>query len=226
MSARYELLHFIGSDDDETGAMVNAHRAEVIAERDAQIVAWLAKKAAEYGTSNRENRAKSWAVSCMADKLSRGAVRDDETGVSELYRLRAENNQLRAQVAEVCGQRDAWHDWADTLAYKVAPVEVLGRHGEEGKFPWDDALKLITPAAEVAALRARVAELEAAAICSSVARLHGSKCVLPVRHRGDHQDETKRHYWSDDYAVPQQRQAEDPHDNPRPSVPQQRGEVR
>ncbi|KAA6211752.1 hypothetical protein CP979_26450 [Streptomyces filamentosus] len=63
-------------------------------------------------------------------------------------------------------------------------------------------------AAEVAALRARVAELEAAAICSSVARLHGSKCVLPVRHRGDHQDETKRHYWSDDYAVPQQRQAE------------------
>ena len=97
----------------------------------------------------------------MADKLSRGAVRDDETGVSELYRLRSENNQLQARVAEVCGERDAWHDWADTLAYKVAPVEVLGRHGEKGKFPWHDALELITPAAEVAALRVRVAELEA-----------------------------------------------------------------
>ncbi|MEV8623365.1 hypothetical protein [Streptomyces sp. NPDC051079] len=136
-------------------------RAEVIAERDAQVVAWLVKKAAEYGSSNRDSRTAAEAVGRMADKLSRGAVRDDETGVSLLYRLRSENNQLMAQVAEVCGQRDAWHDWADTLAYKVAPVEVLGRHGEEGKFPWDDALKLITPAAEVAALRARVAELEA-----------------------------------------------------------------
>jgi hypothetical protein len=51
----------------------------------------------------------------------------------------------------------------------------------------------------------RIAELEAAAICPSVARLYGSKCVLPVRHRGDHRDETKRHYWSDEYAIPQQR---------------------
>jgi hypothetical protein len=60
----------------------------------------------------------------------------------------------------------------------------------------------------------RIAELEGAAICPSVARVGGSKCVLPVRHRGDHRDETKRHYWSDDYAVPQQRQQEDPHTSP------------
>ena len=76
-------------------------RAQIIAERDAQIIAWLGKKAAEYGTSNRESRAKAEAVGRMADKLSRGAVRDDETGVSELYRLKAENNQLRARVAEL-----------------------------------------------------------------------------------------------------------------------------
>lgn len=58
----------------------------------------------------------------------------------------------------------------------------------------------------------RVAELEAAAVCPSVARLYGSTCVLPVRHRGDHRDETKRHYWSDEYAAPAQpRQSEDPH---------------
>ena len=61
--------------------------------------------------------------------------------------------------------------------------------------------------------QARVAELEGAAICPSIARLHGSKCVLPVRHRGDHGNESKRHYWSDDYAVPRQRQPEDPHDS-------------
>lgn len=81
--------------------------------------------------------------------------------------------------------------------------------------------------------RDRIAELEAAAVCPSVARLHGSKCVLPVRHRGDHQNETRRHYWSDEHAVPaersedvspqvaklrgilaSQRQQEDPHDGP------------
>lgn len=49
-------------------------RRDQIAERDAQIVAWLGKKSREYGTSNRENRAKAEAVWRMADKLSRGAV--------------------------------------------------------------------------------------------------------------------------------------------------------
>ena len=57
--------------------MADAFRAEVIAERDAQIVTWLTKKAREYGDSNRENRAKAEAVACMASKLSRGAVREN-----------------------------------------------------------------------------------------------------------------------------------------------------
>lgn len=67
-------------DDSQPGDMtpeelLDAYRAEVIAERDAQIIAWLCKKAGEYGVSNRENRAKAEAVGRMADKLSRGAVR-------------------------------------------------------------------------------------------------------------------------------------------------------
>lgn len=61
----------------ELTAVATQSRAEVIAERDAQIIAWLAKKSHEYGVSNRENRAKSEAVGRMADKLSRGAVRDE-----------------------------------------------------------------------------------------------------------------------------------------------------
>lgn len=61
----------------------------------------------------------------------------------------------------------------------------------------------------------RIAELEAAAVCPSVARLYGSKCVLPVRHGGDHRNDTRRHYWSDEYAAPTPaRQQEDPHDGP------------
>lgn len=81
----------------------------------------------------------------------------------DAQRARFAAKVARQRAAKLRVERDAWHDWADTLAYKVAPVEVLGRHGEDGKFPWSDALDLITPAAEVAALRARVAELEAAA---------------------------------------------------------------
>ncbi|WKD36561.1 hypothetical protein [Streptomyces xanthophaeus] len=47
----------------------------VVANRDAEIVAWLGKKSREYGTSNREARDKAEAVWRMADKLRRGAVR-------------------------------------------------------------------------------------------------------------------------------------------------------
>lgn len=56
---------------------LRADRAEIIAERDAQIVTWLTKKSREYGDNNRENRAKAEAVGRMADKLSRGAVREN-----------------------------------------------------------------------------------------------------------------------------------------------------
>jgi hypothetical protein len=54
---------------------IGDHRLEVIAERDAQIIAWLEKKAGEEGGSNKERRARAAAIACMADKLSRGAVR-------------------------------------------------------------------------------------------------------------------------------------------------------
>jgi hypothetical protein len=70
------------------------------------------------------------------------------------------DEKQRAFKAET--ERDAWHDWADTLAYKVAPVEVIGRHDEEGRFPWSDALDLLTPAAEVDQLRQRAERAEAA----------------------------------------------------------------
>ncbi|WP_228181306.1 hypothetical protein [Streptomyces anulatus] len=97
-------------------------------------------------------------------------LQDDITGAC-LARYEEEQDAKRARFAaklarkrafDLRAERDAFADWANTLAYAVAPVEVLGRYGEEGKYPWGDALELITPAAEVAALRARVAELEAA----------------------------------------------------------------
>ena len=62
-----------------TIADLDDYRAEVIAERDAQIIAWLTKKSREYGDSNSEDRAKAEAVGRMASKLSRGAVRENNT---------------------------------------------------------------------------------------------------------------------------------------------------
>ncbi|GAA3374655.1 hypothetical protein [Streptomyces racemochromogenes] len=55
-------------------AELEAASTDLVAERDAQIVAWLGKKSREYGSSNRDARAKSEAVWRMADKLGRGAV--------------------------------------------------------------------------------------------------------------------------------------------------------
>ncbi|MFB7605221.1 hypothetical protein [Streptomyces gardneri] len=102
MSARDELRDCFLSDSRERfEAAADAHRAEVQAERDAQIVAWLLKKSHEYGKSNRENRAKAEAVWRMADKLSRGAVRPDGAQAELAEQAADEVDQLRARVAEL-----------------------------------------------------------------------------------------------------------------------------
>lgn len=82
--------------------LADAYCAEVIAERDAQIVTWLTKKSREYGGSNREKRAKAEAVACMASKLSRGAVREN-------------NMQMLPRT-----ERSYWVDIADALNAVVA----------------------------------------------------------------------------------------------------------
>lgn len=80
MSARENLLDAIGFADamnlgSEPEWLIDAYRLAVIAERDAQIIEWLTKKAHEEGTSNKERRTRADVLFRMADKLSRGAVR-------------------------------------------------------------------------------------------------------------------------------------------------------
>lgn len=80
MSAREDLLDVIGFADamnlgSEPEWLIDAYRLAVIAERDAQIIEWLTKKAHEEGTSNKERRTRADVLFRMADKLSRGAVR-------------------------------------------------------------------------------------------------------------------------------------------------------
>ncbi|MFF4338153.1 hypothetical protein [[Kitasatospora] papulosa] len=81
MNARDELYAFATAAFKETGVPPIVHESvtkmldEVIAERDAQIITWLEKKAREEGTSNKERRTRADVLFRMADKLSRGAVR-------------------------------------------------------------------------------------------------------------------------------------------------------
>ena len=100
-------------------------------------------------------------------------------------------DQLYRRIEDAEAKRDAWHDWADTFAYKVAPAEVLGRHDEDGRFPWSDALDMLTPAAEVDQLRQRAERAEAA--------IERVRKVLAERHAeiADYEAENKPAPWSD-----------------------------
>lgn len=53
----------------------DTYRAEVLAERDTQFVAWLLKKAREYPTSPTRQESPADAIARLASKVARGAVR-------------------------------------------------------------------------------------------------------------------------------------------------------
>ncbi|MCM1943193.1 hypothetical protein NC239_33830 [Streptomyces sp. G3] len=61
--------------DDEAEGLLAAHRAEVVAERDTQFVAWLLKKAREYPTDPARQENAADAIARLASKVQRGAVR-------------------------------------------------------------------------------------------------------------------------------------------------------
>lgn len=98
-------------------AELEAERGTLVAARDAQIIAWLGKKAREYGTSNRESRDKAEAVFRMADKLSRGAVRQPVEAERPDPRRDASVAKLRALLA---GQREDPHDGPLHHEYRIA----------------------------------------------------------------------------------------------------------
>jgi hypothetical protein len=63
-------------DVDRAEQLVDAHRTEVLAE----VVTWLVKKAREFhAVGTRKSEAQANAVAAMASKISRGAVRLNNT---------------------------------------------------------------------------------------------------------------------------------------------------
>jgi hypothetical protein len=71
------------------------------------------------------------------------------------------------------------------------------------------AARIVADHDEVVALREQLAKLETAAVCPSAARAYESRCVLPIRHHGDHRNAERNHCWDDSHALPITAVAED-----------------
>ncbi|WP_331746705.1 hypothetical protein [Streptomyces sp. NBC_00842] len=105
---------------------------------------------------------------------------DAEALLAEADRLRAESDQLYSDLTGA--YLDRWEESQDNIRLRVALASAHRGRRE---------------------LRARVAELEGAASCSSeiTTSLGTSECALPVRHQGDHRNAEKNHHWSDEFAT-------------------------
>lgn len=75
MSARDRLASYIGYEPGENDEKFTALLDAVVAERDAEIIAWLGKKAKEYRSDPERRESAGDAIERMASKISRGAVR-------------------------------------------------------------------------------------------------------------------------------------------------------
>jgi hypothetical protein len=91
-------------------------------------------------------------------------------------------------------------DWAGNLAMEIADAPDNIRQ----LFASVDQLRaeLAEATIKLAIAERRNEELASAIVCPSVARSFGSRCVLPIRHIGDHRNADRNHYWDDTHAVP------------------------
>lgn len=80
---------------------------------------------------------------------------EQQTARIDREQQRLGEEQLKQIDRDLCGvidERDSREALLDRFAAAVAPEEVIGEHSS-GNCPWENALDLITPAAEVDALR-------------------------------------------------------------------------
>ncbi|WP_406325874.1 hypothetical protein OG784_13070 [Streptomyces sp. NBC_01617] len=129
MSAREQLGSMVRTDrgdmnvysQPEVERALDAYRAEVIADRDAQIIAWLVKKAGEEGSSNKDSRVRATATYRLADKLSRGAVRPPlSKGLPVNEALRG----ARSAAQAVCDGGQSFPMWRVIVTDSESPTGV------------------------------------------------------------------------------------------------------
>jgi hypothetical protein len=73
--------------------------------------------------------------------------------LAEVRRLRTKLDQPEASALDVVDERDRCERLLDRFAYTVAPVEVIGEHSS-GNDPWENALDMLSSAAQVEELEA------------------------------------------------------------------------
>lgn len=138
---RFPVEHPCGVDSPDKAKARNVwHAAQAaILEANAALVA-----------ENQRLRAEKsgWETTCQQ-------LRDS---VNE---LKKENARLDASETQLIGERDRAEAVADSLAYAVGDIDVIGEHSS-GNRPWMNALELITPHAEVQRLRDDLGALRAA----------------------------------------------------------------
>lgn len=154
---------FVVPPADPFGPAASAYLIESTRETAAEELTRLADVMEAHRLDQTSGRRDAWWVRyagrVVRDGLTAHLMAAPQTPAAEEFL--SEVDRLREAVVEAEADRDAAATWADSLAYKVAPVEVLGRHDDEDRYPWGDALDLLTPAADVEELRSQVAGLQA-----------------------------------------------------------------
>jgi hypothetical protein len=112
------------------------------------------------------------------------------------------------------GQGNVFQHQPNIISAQIGFQEYLKPEERDRRCPRAEA---VYPASVVRHLTAEIAELQAklsareryvqhlqsATVCPSTATamtVGTSRCALPIRHRGDHQNASKNHFWSDEYA--------------------------
>lgn len=115
----------------------------------------------------------------------------EQAALDAVLRLLADAERAEAALDEEIANRDNAQEWADRLAYAIAPVEEIGEHTSHNN-PWENALAYTAPApeamltpAEVAALADVVTACENgsvgfSAVCSYVESLIATRVTPPV----------------------------------------------
>lgn len=130
---------------EEASGLIDAHRAEVLREAQAEVVSWLLKKAREYQAASRKQvREQGDVIGLLASKVDRGAVRlfltaaeagkDTQPGEStqpaELTIYRASHDSI---VMGLYTTREAAREQCETLTRReVGDTALLGWVPDDG----------------------------------------------------------------------------------------------
>ena len=97
------------------------------------------RRAAPQATPPVRAKAGSAADDYRVRPNSRSALDQWLRMCDEIDRRRAEVHILEQDLDQVMAERDNYHEWADALAYHIAPQAVIGEHSSCNN-PWANAL--------------------------------------------------------------------------------------